>query len=77
MHGSLQCTNSTLPTITVSFTIMRMIPGTVSEQLYFVHHYIQRLDEIVMVSVSTSTQDNLSIANNLISTISCIAPADL
>lgn len=76
-HGVLWCTNSELPTIKVSFSIIRLIPWSVSEQLYFIHYYVKRLDEVVLLSLSSTDEAQSLVADEIIAKMSCISSQDL
>ena len=70
--GTMNCSALTIPTITNTFSILRMAPSTnSSETIYFVQHYIHKLSEVVTISASTSNKDNVTTLQQMISTISC------
>lgn len=69
---TMNCSALTIPTITNTFSILRLAPSTnSSETLYFVQHYIHRLSEVVTISASTSNKDNVTTLQHMMSTISC------
>lgn len=68
----MNCSALTIPTITNTFSILRMAPSTnSSETIYFVQHYIHKLSEVVTISASTSNKDNVTTLQEMIGTISC------
>lgn len=69
---TMNCSALTIPTITNTFSILRLAPSTnSSETLYFVQHYIHRLSEVVTISASTSNKDNVTTLQHMMNTISC------
>lgn len=72
-HNSTPCGDRKLSSIMVSFSLVRSIPNTLQQTLYFVHYYIQRLDTITMISISTEDESQLQQLIPMLSTISCIS----
>lgn len=68
---TIQCNNTTLPTIMNTFSIYRITPKWENETLYFIHYYIHRLDQIITISASTKDENNLSSIEDMIWTTSC------
>lgn len=68
---SLNCSNIEIPTIMNTFSIYRVPVNSSPETIYFIQYFIHNVDDIIVVSASTSNEENLETIKNNIKTLSC------